>query len=71
MADNKCGKCNGAMAVGFIPDFAPYNYALIPSWHEDQPRKSIWWGHKTKGVRSYPLVAYRCAACGFIELYAR
>ena len=71
MAGDKCCKCNGAMVAGFLPDFAPYNNALISSWYEGQPEKSIWWGHKTKGVRAYPLVAFRCSACGFVELYAR
>lgn len=65
----KCPKCNGRMLRGFIPD-STYGAALLTGWVQGGARKR-WLG----GIKSFkgavPVGAFRCEACGYLELYAR
>ena len=64
-----CPKCEGTMHVGFLPD-ATYGSTVVASWHEGPPRKSFWQGTRTDKDAQKAIHAFRCEACGFVELYA-
>lgn len=64
-----CPKCQGTMVHGFIPDFT-YGATFQSSWHEGLPKKSFWRGLKLSFGSGMPIRAFRCAGCGFLELYA-
>jgi len=64
-----CPKCNGDMAQGFIPDFS-YGTCHVGSWHEGQPKKSVWTGTKAPVSGGIPIGAFRCKGCGYLEFYS-
>ena len=65
-----CPKCTKAMERGHIPDVA-HGGVLASGWAAGDPvaRRFIG-GIKWKEDAQVRLTAYRCAACGFVELYA-
>ncbi len=66
-----CPKCNARMEPGFMPD-STWGGEIPPTWVAGRPTKA-WHGLgalKTKGQARYPVAAYRCPKCGFLELYA-
>jgi hypothetical protein len=67
----ECPKCHGQMELGFLLDYT-HGGVLVSPWVRGAPKKSFWGGLKT-GLRSdsIPVGAFRCQACGFLELYAR
>ncbi len=64
-----CPKCSGTMEQGFIPDFA-HSSILVGSWHEKHPKKSFFRRTDASFKDGIPIGAFRCADCGFLELYA-
>lgn len=68
---NNCPKCNGQMEQGFIPDYSHGGTVAVGSWHKGLPKKDFW--TRTKAIRweGIPMAAFRCSACGFIEIYSR
>lgn len=66
----KCPKCNGIMQVGFVAD-QTYGGVLPGRWVKGKPQRSFWFGTKISDRVVINVSAYRCATCGYIELYAR
>jgi hypothetical protein len=66
-----CPKCDKPMQLGHLPDVA-HGMVLQASWSEGEPvpRRFIG-GIKYAAQMQIPLQAYRCPACGLVELYAR
>jgi hypothetical protein len=66
----QCPKCNGQMERGFILDQVPGGQ-IVSRWIAGEPQKSFWTGIKRPEEKGIPIGAFRCAACGFLESYAR
>ena len=70
MSEPTCSKCQGPMAEGFVPD--SIGGALLRSaWFEGKPEKNLLGGLNVKGKQAFPIVTFRCNACGLLESYAR
>ena len=69
-----CPKCEGVMREGFVPDYTKeelLNTQLRPGvWVAGRPQSSFWTGTWT-GEERYPVRAFRCDECGYLEFYAR
>jgi hypothetical protein len=80
----KCLRCQGDLKAGFIPD-ASYNAIFLTSWVEGTPEIKTGWLVALRGADlvgkvlnfknlmnrpKHPIVAYRCTACGMLELHA-
>src|SRR4051812_44116186 len=70
VSELKCPKCGGRMEEGYVPDYA-YGMVLRPSWFPGAPEISRWYGLKTKGRPSFPILTFSCVGCGYLESYAR
>jgi hypothetical protein len=67
----KCPKCSGRMEQGFVVDHSYGSGArMVSEWAPGAPLKSFWTGTKLPEDR-VPIGTYRCASCGYLELYAR
>lgn len=67
-----CPKCQGTMVQGFIADFADMGQnANVSIWVEGPPQMSLLFGAKTPKDKRIPIGTFRCAACGYLESYAR
>jgi hypothetical protein len=58
------------MEQGFVLDNT-YGARVVSQWAAGAPVKSFWVGTKPPDDKLVPIGAYRCASCGFLELYAR
>ena len=67
----RCPKCNGQMVQGFVVDFHAGGQRLVSSWVAGAPAKSFWHRTSAPAEKSLPVGTFRCAACGFLESYAR
>lgn len=69
----KCPKCDVFMNRGFVPDYANANMVVLCAvWAPGDPRpRRFQPGIKVDTDTQIPLTAYRCAACGYVEFYAR
>lgn len=57
------------MQTGFATDRTLA--AIRPSgWVEGEPTKTFWVGTTLTDRALLPMVAFRCAACAFVEMYA-
>ena len=65
-----CPKCQGEMVQGFVADFA-HAQIVVSTWVQGPPQKSFWMGTKVPQEDCVPIGTFRCAACGFLESYAR
>jgi hypothetical protein len=66
----RCPKCSGSLNEGFLADYA--HAAVIPGrWVKGRPQRSIWRGTNLRDRIIFRMSAYRCATCGYVELYAR
>lgn len=65
-----CPKCNGEMVQGFIFEIDGPRRA-VSTWIEGAPERSFWQGAKVRADKGIPVGTFRCAACGFLEAYAR
>lgn len=66
-----CPKCGAGMEEGVILELGHLNAAMTEKWVEGQPKSSWWGGVKTTGKRTREVATWRCAACGFLESYAK
>jgi hypothetical protein len=68
----RCPKCEKLMDRGHLPDAAAGGQIQIGAWApgDPEPRRFVG-GIKYHADRVIPLAAYRCSACGYVELYAR
>ena len=69
MRPTSCTKCQGSMSEGVMVDVG-YGSFSVGSWQSGPPAVSRWFGLKGHKKALVPTTAYRCARCGFIELYA-
>jgi ribosomal protein L37E len=58
------------MVEGFVPDTS-YAALVGSAWVEGKAEKNFLGSLKVKGTRTFPIVTFRCSACGFLESYAR
>jgi hypothetical protein len=65
-----CTKCGGVMVRGFVFD-QTHGGGLVSRWMSGVPRKSFWTGVQRPAEAPIPIAAFRCAACGYLESYAR
>ena len=66
----RCPKCERPMDRGHIPDLA--QGAVRQSvWAPGEAIRAFFGGIKYKSSETIPLSAYRCRACGYVEIYAR
>ena len=65
-------KCNLVMLPGFIAELGPAG-AAQSEWRQGPFERKIWSEHgfKTDGRQHYPIQAYRCPRCGYLECYAQ
>lgn len=70
MTQQLCPKCGGRMQQGFILDNT-HGARLVSHWAPGAPLKSWWAGTKAAERELVPVGSYRCAGCGFLEMYAR
>jgi hypothetical protein len=69
-AEISCGKCGGAMQAGYIPDAAGMVFRRSAWVEADEVAHTALRQLSDPAMASYWLTAYRCGACGFVELYA-
>jgi len=65
-----CPKCDGQMEEGWILDLADNSCRRTSSWVKGPPAEGLLFGPVIRGKERRSVTAYRCAACGFLELYA-
>jgi hypothetical protein len=69
-----CSKCGGNLVQGFSMEYMTGDHGMIGQWIEGEPTKS-WLGlggvKGKSGGQYFPIAHFRCAACGFLESYAR
>ena len=65
-----CPRCGGAMEQGFVYDHT-YGARGVSHWAAGAPRRSLWRGVTSSDRSTIPIGTFRCAACGFLEAYAR
>jgi predicted nucleic-acid-binding Zn-ribbon protein len=70
MPEHECPKCRGRMEQGFIVDNS-YGALIVSHWAPGAPRKSFWTGTKVHQEKQIPIGTFRCAACGYLEHYAK
>ena len=58
------------MQPGFFLERKHGDRRAATEWVEGLPQKSFWTGVKTSGRQIFPVIAYRCERCGFLESYA-
>jgi hypothetical protein len=80
MADNDiaCPKCSQRMLEGFLPYTVGRGssvYSQYPiDWAAGKPVRGwlgSWGGLRMRGRVRVPVTAYRCASCGYVEIYAK
>ena len=67
--ENKCSKCDGAMAEGFVFDRGDGNYKQRQIRVEGAAKESFWSGIKTAHKKAFNVQAFRCTDCKFLEFY--
>jgi rubredoxin len=69
-APRYCVRCQGPLEPGFIADFQHGSSVMKPSeWVAGTPQPSFWTGTWT-GDQRYPIQAFRCRHCGYLEFRA-
>jgi DNA gyrase inhibitor GyrI len=58
------------LARGFLLGKRRHSARTVSRWVEGEPVNSFWFGIAIRGRRQFPMEAYRCEGCGFVELYA-
>jgi len=58
------------MEQGFVLD-QTYGARAVSQWAAGAPVKSFWAGTRMPEEHFIPVGSYRCASCGYLELYAR
>jgi predicted nucleic-acid-binding Zn-ribbon protein len=66
-----CPKCAKPMERGHVPD-AGYGQVIQSKWAPgDAVPRRFFGGIQYDVNEQIPMMAYRCPACGYVELYAR
>ncbi len=69
-APRSCIRCQGPLEPGFIADFQHGSSVMKPSeWVAGTRQPSFWTGTWT-GDQRYPIQAFRCRHCGYLEFRA-
>lgn len=58
------------MSEGFLLDRYDNDHDVC-DWVEGQPEAGMWFNLKLRDRLRLPTQAFRCAGCGFVELYAK
>ena len=58
------------MVRGFMPEQVP-GETRVSTWSHGAPKWLFWHGARGSDDRPIPIGAFRCADCGYLELYAR
>jgi len=67
----RCPKCQKTMERGHIPDRGR-NQVFQSGWsHGEVQRQRFFGGIKFRPKEQFPLTAFRCPSCGYVELYAQ
>jgi hypothetical protein len=66
----RCPKCQGEMVQGFVPEMTAVQTA-VSFWVEGPPKQSRFDVTKGSKANALPIGTFRCAACGYLESYAR
>lgn len=64
----RCQRCGGLLQKGFLPD-VNHSTIRVRVWAEGEPEYTRWNDIRASG-RWIPIVAWRCIACGGIDLFA-
>jgi hypothetical protein len=56
---------------GFVVDYAAGGNRKVAEWVQGEPKGSFWHGVDLSSASQIAIVTYRCAACGYLEFYAR
>lgn len=70
MAEMKCPKCDGEMVVGYVLDSRTGGADFPAVWLRGHSKRRVSLIRGPYG-QGKPITAYRCEACGYLELYAR
>jgi hypothetical protein len=66
----RCPKCKGEMVQGFLFE-SEGPMRMVSTWVKGAPEKSWFGSAKIPAEKCVPVGTFRCAACGFLEFYAR
>ena len=69
MSHPRCPDCGVDMEGGFLLDAADGGQNKQAAWIEGAPDKR-WYGLRVKGLRRFPMYAWRCPRCTLVRLYA-
>lgn len=69
MRSNKCPKCPGSMAEGFVLD-ENHGWRRPSNWVAGAPVRSWFTGTNLRGKQKIPVQTWRCTRCGYLESYA-
>ena len=67
----RCPKCQKTMERGHIPDQGRNKVSQSGWSHGEAERQRFLGGIKFRPKEQFPLTAYRCPSCGYVELYAQ
>jgi len=78
-AHRLCPKCRGTMFFGFIPELSGEDEVTLLRWHFGQPNRALESGASRPepddelelSAGGLVINAYRCEACGYLELFAQ
>ena len=59
-----CPKCQGSMVRGYL-----FSGVIVP-WFEGEPKEAILGGAKPPSGQGLPNATFRCAKCGYLEMFA-
>jgi predicted nucleic-acid-binding Zn-ribbon protein len=72
MENFQCSKCGSATSMGFIMEKGDYNAISVSAWiegkYDENSFLNIMLGPRKP---KYPITAYRCVNCGYLEFYAK
>ena len=66
--NSTCPKCRRSMEKGVIPDMG-HGRVFISHWQQGR-ETGLLGGLRSRHQMRYEIAAYRCTACGYVELYA-
>ncbi|MFN3256777.1 MAG: hypothetical protein ACE37B_13885 [Ilumatobacter sp.] len=73
MGDSQsCSRCQGPSTVGFLEDKGErgsINASRVLSWISGAAKTGPLGGAKVLGKERLPVTAYRCEACGHLDLF--
>ena len=67
-----CSRCDGALRLGFLEDKGERGSiaaSRVLSWIDGPAGKGVFGGAKVLGKVRHEVKAYRCLACGHLDLF--